>query len=1159
MANDGPWVLDEPIKSLIVVANRDGIRLQARPAVLSDPLQLGSSRPKNRLGKLLPTLIPQLVELNVAEYDDGGLNISYPNFVELHESEIDAFDDLVPWSPFSLEITSSGTLGRENFAYSYRFYLGHQPVYPVRMGCFLRRGERIYRLDRQGWALIEAIESFNALPRELKASADAFVRFAEIRGLGEGVGAQLDGFIASQKILVPARIALDFVVEDDGRISFVPKIAGVPSDEMTKVFLRSEDVDEVFTLDDSAGGRVRVVFNNEQREALRRMQQRRHLGGAERADALRNPNSVFDGVANAVDIDFASYGPRVKGIGDFPFVVQPFIRRSPLGIFEGPDELAERPSRTKFEAGLICDYADGTTENVEFHSREEILNLHIAAHEAIETGKGLVELNGKSISVDSRFLGALDELTERICRTPKDKREPKPRQFLLIYTNEEQIDYSLTPDQMAAIGARRLPEIPHAVRGSASLKEHQRAGIAWLQRSYFHKRGCLLADDMGLGKTLQTLVFLAWLIEHEQKWAALPPWKPILIVAPLILVDDDGPWLKDMRTYFEGDGAIFRPVLSMHGESLKQLRKEPGKEVELGKPILNLDQIQQNRVVLTNYETVTNYQHSFAAMKDGWSVVVADESQEYKAPNTKVSHAMKSLAPGFRLGLTGTPVETRLSDVWNIFDFLQPGELLGSLKQFSETYGEGSKQSTTIGDVATGVVHLKQRLRFGTANAYLLRREKATLGDGLPVKHEVLIDCELSTAQRERYLELIQAARSAEGESRIKWIWQIMRLHQHPVLVPRYEPVSTQTAIDNSPKLAAVLEKLADIRRRNEKVLIFTRHLDMQQLLSQVIGEKFKLSVDIVNGSTSRTPVRGKNAATRNEIIKRFCNSPGYNVLVLSPDVAGLGLNLVDANHVVHYGRWWNPAKEAQATDRVYRIGQTRQVFVYHPIARDPKGQFRTFDEKLNEILERRRSLATEFLTPMSTEAELESELFEQLASGAGRPTEARSGIHKPVSEEQVRLLPPDRFEALAAALFEKEGHRVVLTPFAVDEGIDVIAAQQGELRLIQCKHTLWRGTVDIDAVDDLVGAFDGYRGRRLIPRNSRNAVIPVLFTNGSLSRAARNRAMEKGVEIIQAGEIASLAARLSCSFGDIESSEHRRLQSMADVQAALRNLAQAQ
>jgi SNF2 family DNA or RNA helicase len=164
----------------------------------------------------------------------------------------------------------------------------------------------------------------------------------------------------------------------------------------------------------------------------------------------------------------------------------------------------------------------------------------------------------------------------------------------------------------------------------------------------------------------------------------------------------------------------------------------------------------------------------------------------------------------------------------------------------------------------------------------------------------------------------------------------------------------------------------------------------MQQLLAETIGDQFGMTVDIVNGSTSRTPVRGRSATTRNAIIKRFKERQGFNVIVLSPDVAGLGLNLVDANHVIHYGRWWNPAKEAQATDRVYRMGQTREVYVYHPIARDPQGGFKTLDEKLHSLLERRRSLASEFLAPMPTESELEAELFDEVLKCGRAVTKAR-------------------------------------------------------------------------------------------------------------------------------------------------------------------------
>src|SRR5207247_4894694 len=169
-------------------------------------------------------------------------------------------------------------------------------------------------------------------------------------------------------------------------------------------------------------------------------------------------------------------------------------------------------------------------------------------------------------------------------------------------------------------------------------------------------------------------------------------------------------------------------------------------------------------------------------------------------------------------------------------------------------------------------------------------------------------------------------------------------------------------AIERCPKLRAVLKCLHSIQAKGEKALIFTRSLDMQQLLTMVIGAEFGLNIDIINGATNRSGDMKDGKRTRRTIVSRLRESPGFNVLVLSPDVAGIGLTLVEANHVIHYGRWWNPAKEMQATDRVYRIGQTKDVHVYYPICRDPAGAFETFDEKLDALITRRKFVAQNFL-----------------------------------------------------------------------------------------------------------------------------------------------------------------------------------------------------
>jgi hypothetical protein len=262
-----------------------------------------------------------------------------------------------------------------------------------------------------------------------------------------------------------------------------------------------------------------------------------------------------------------------------------------------------------------------------------------------------------------------------------------------------------------------------------------------------------------------------------------------------------------------------------------------------------------------------------------------------------------------------------------------------------------------------------------------------------------------------------------------------------------------------------------------------------------------------------------------------------------------MGLTLVEANHVIHYGRWWNPAKEAQATDRVYRIGQTRDVHVYHLIAKDPRGEFRSFDEIMHDLIRRRRDLAAEFLEPMPAEDDLKLELAREVFDDQLRPDMAAATS---ISEEDVRLLPADRFEALTALIESKAGAKVILTPLAGDEGIDVIAVTKTEIRLLQCKHTLWGNSIDTDAVSELIAAFDGYRARRLRSASSGRVIRAVLSTNGTITKQARRVANEAGVHLVAGGDIRQALLKTRCSLGEIEAMEQRRLGSMPDTQAAI-------
>jgi hypothetical protein len=381
-------------------------------------------------------------------------------------------------------------------------------------------------------------------------------------------------------------------------------------------------------------------------------------------------------------------------------------------------------------------------------------------------------------------------------------------------------------------------------------------------------------------------------------------------------------------------------------------------------------------------------------------------------------------------------------------------------------------------------------------------------------------------------------------------IHHLMRVYQHPALVPRYDPISAAVAIATCPKLSAVITCLHEIHRKREKALIFTRSLDMQQLLAGAIGEEFGIDVDIVNGATNRKGKTASAETTRKGIVRRFRDSEGFNVLILSPDVAGIGLTLVEANHVIHYGRWWNPAKESQATDRVYRIGQTKDVHVYYPICRDPAGAFETFDEKLDALISRRKSLARDFLAPMPTESELERELLDQVVL---TDEVINATLIPSITHEELKRMAWNRFEALVALLEKKQGAKVVLTPLTGDAGIDVISVHEHEVRLIRCKHTTSSITGEGIEVNETQLAVEGYR-QRLSGADLPEILKPVLVANGEFSLKERREAEVRKISLITFEEISSQIQTFRCSLAEVEAMENERIGSMADLQAAIRN-----
>jgi hypothetical protein len=910
--------------------------------------------------------------LGLAEEATGAVRVPYANFDAIqNDMPVSVIGGWTQHSPFLLKIDRKSDVGRPDFQYRYAFVLAGQQVHVDRLGYYVKRpgSTDVFLLDFQMYSLVEAMDAFNALSPEAKTPQESWLTFAKVKGCATEVGATLDSTLRNNDVVVPSTLGLDMREDEDGALTFLPKCAELASEEFHQVFERNPGAEKFYTLDRPGLGRVRIVLTDEQHEVLRRMKRVRSIKGDLKERLKRDPIQAFDGIADQVNLP---YGERVIGIGEFKFAPTPrpqFGESDTAKLWQR--ETVGEPTPTQGDATAV-----GETEG------------QPAAQAGADGGE---TSRDSTVTIPQEGTATGDPSVVGGEGSPAE--EPAPKKYLLIETDEESVRTGFASEaETAKLFAGAVAyERPQALRQDRSLHPHQEDGVQWLQTcaQIPGRKGVLLADDMGVGKTVQILTFLAWCIESGRfpdLSRSEPPFRPILIVAPLILLDTRT-WEKEMENFFTNDGVIFWPVLLLHGDQLAQLRRHDaeGPEVEIGKPVLDLNRIQRNRVVITNYETLKNYQHSFAYLKDGkplWSFVISDEAQEFKIPSTKLSHAMKAIEADLHIACTGTPVENRLLDLWNLCDVLQRG-LLGSAKEFVQRFEKPQEE----GDQDKRLLDLKKTLLFQQPHAFLLRRTKAQVAD-LPPKNIIKLDCSMSEEEIAAHQVLLRGLRSEVGPNRfLSALHRFAQLYQHPALLG--DDAEDQTAaqlVSQSSKLRVLLATLHEIRGKRQKAIVFARHRAMQGILAKVLQEEFHLPVRIINGDTKLRAgsLKASGVKTRNGILHEFRAKQGFDVLILSPFVAGIGLTIVEANHVVHYGRWWNPAVESQATDRAYRIGQTKDVSVYLPILRDPSGRVApSFDERLDVLMNRKQRLAEDFLRPLPPEDEMGGELLSDLRAEA--------------------------------------------------------------------------------------------------------------------------------------------------------------------------------
>jgi SNF2 family DNA or RNA helicase len=452
----------------------------------------------------------------------------------------------------------------------------------------------------------------------------------------------------------------------------------------------------------------------------------------------------------------------------------------------------------------------------------------------------------------------------------------------------------------------------------------------------------LLADDMGLGKTYQALAFLAWL--KEQMNDGVIPQKPLLVVAPVGLLAN---WEKEQGLHLRHEG-IGEP-LRAYGSWLKLLKRGS----HMGGDA-TLDTVQMSRApwILANYEAISDYQLSFGAIQFG--AVIFDEAQKIKSPSTAMTSAAKALNADFVVAMTGTPVENRLADLWCITDTCQPFALK-DLKSFSQRFETNPTPETlkTLRD------HLWQKeSEVGVSEPLmLLRRLKTEKLKGLPEKKEHTVQQNMPVRQLEAYRQAISLNDIRGPQGTLGLIQSLRQISLHPGLFDGqgFDPA-------DSARFAATLDILDRVSKQGEKVLIFIESLEIQAAnqLPLLLQRRYQLKElpMVINGSIG-TKERQKRVDAFQE------NRQGFDVMLLSPKAGGVGLTLTAANHVIHLSRWWNPAVEDQCSDRAHRIGQTKNVHIYYPVAIFPEDPERSFDLKLNELMSRKRELSKSMLMPM--------------------------------------------------------------------------------------------------------------------------------------------------------------------------------------------------
>ena len=939
----------------------------------------------------------------IEEEHSGDVQIEADRIVLSHQavSRIDGNSaqaiGLPPFPDLTLSTDVQGIVGSDGFRLNCRWLRDGRPEPVRRTGAILHtRSSDAFGGDRRiPHTLLEAIELAEAPPASdmveqwnvlarfrqalLGADADEVGRIAMTDFLSG-----LDVHLASGFSMEPrdTRAGLDFEVrahEGQG-----PDAALVPSrQDMISAQIRQRGALPAYRL---ASGSYLVV-DPSAKPVLDVMAQMQKAPPSERDAFVRDP---WPRIWEAVEQDLTERGV-LEDLGDADY--QNVVETAAASFVEVPG-YAERVTGVGDYEKPDIDFGPGSgviwlpeifgsalAERIDAMDSSQLADLRDRIKEAVDADKTEFQIGSETVPIDTSAVAALDAEIERrkeldgAAQAPADADADKggvqdldasKPQILQTGENLDDISYLA---KFAPRSASSTDAMPTSLL--ADLHPHQIDGLSWARNAWRSGLpGILNADEQGLGKTLQTIAFLAWL--KEQLAVGDGPCKgPVLVVAPTSLLET---WEKEVETHLEAPG--LGTLIRLYGSKLSAFKRSDarGRETEDASEKLDFSLIHEaledgraHRMwMLTTYQTLTNFQHSIGRIP--FSTIVFDEIQALKNPGTLAAKAAKAMNGDFRIGLTGTPVENTVSDLWAILDQLVPG-YLGSLKEFRKTYDSAEHSS----DVLTAL-HAKVFEGHEGKPPVGLRRLKEQAAAHLPEKTRLLHPSVMPNRQAEAYESARVALANGGPGAALKMLHRIRGVSLHP------DPAMSDGFEDASARLSAALEVLDRIARQHERALVFIEDRKIQHRFKALARARYGLeTIDVINGST---PISQRQA-----IVDRFqslMHSGQFGLLILGPRAAGTGLTLTAATHVVHLSRWWNPAVEEQCNDRVHRIGQKNPVSVHIPMAIHPRYGLGSFDCQLQLLMEKKRKLARETLFPAG-ETSKDADVLKAAIAGDGR------------------------------------------------------------------------------------------------------------------------------------------------------------------------------